>query len=57
MKIRIDHHRGLFSDVIDLAVADDLDATAMPGVDGRFSACEGVGLFERDLGAKNLSST
>jgi hypothetical protein len=45
MRVGVAHHGRFFGGVLDLAVAADLEAAAMPGVDSSFRAGEGVGLL------------
>ena len=57
MQIRISDHGRLFRNVFNLAISNNLEAAAMPGVDGGFRARKNVGLFLSKLGAKKLSAT
>jgi len=36
------------------SVAADFNGAAMPGVDGGFGACEGVGIIDNKLSAEDL---
>ena len=57
MKVRVGDHGGFFSDILDLAFANNFDAAAMPGINGCFCAREYVGLLLSELRAEKLSST
>jgi len=56
MQVHISDHGGLFSDILDLAFANDLDAAPMPRIDGRFRARKGIRLFLREFCAEKLSA-
>ena len=46
MQVRIADHWGFFGDVVALKGSGNFETAAMPGVDGSFSAVEGVWLVD-----------
>ena len=52
--VGVAHHERLLGDIFHLALAGDLELTAMPGIDGRFGTAEAVDLIRCELGAEHL---